>query len=1006
MPSSDLLRTCVQALRRLTGAEAVSLYVPAQSGVSQSALLIHDGEQPAVPELADLAAARELCQQAEKRLAARGDAADASFLRQLESVSGGSRLIRVSSPESLPALLYRMAHHGERPPARRSTDRREVDPGFAGAVWLALAPASAGASGVTPWVRLERDYSWLPALASALAWNEQKMAALLRDPISGLYSRAHFQTLLREAVEQAQSDRVSLAVLLINPDDFAVVNETFGSEAGDAVIREIAQRLDATMRSKDLLARYSGAIFAIGLQGVGTTVGEIVAEKAQKKLTEAPYRRGSVRLGFSTGLAAYEPTAGDDPGESALELVRGADRALNAAKEGGGGRIVVWQRDAEPRPMGTIDRLTGIFTANLAKDYRNMLVLWDTVIVVSNTGDFEALVSKLVERLHASFKADRVGLFDWSDSGDLRLIHGKMRGLVGEPERLELSDDQRALLDEARTLGLAGQTGLMYSESDGKSFCCVPLIARDQCLGALYVDGRRDVVTFDRSDSIFFRALAGQLAVTLDRARLADQERVHQEQEQRRLRTELKELRKALQQARLVYRSAELEAILTTLRRVAPSDATLLITGESGTGKELLARTAHELSLRNKKPLVVVDCGAIAASLIDRELFGHEKGAFTGAERPATGRLAEADGGTLLLDEIGELPLEVQSKLLRFTQEKVFTPVGGTRTRRVDVRIIAVTNRDLDREVKAGRFRGDLYYRLNVLHIDVPPLRERPDDILFLARHFLEKFSLQYQKGVQHLSPKIEEWLQQYPWPGNVRELQNRIMQAVLLSETDEIGLGELKLDGSGRGTVAGADSSPSGSPVPPGVDRRDIVPPMLAAGGDGVSPAAARDQPRSSDHAWEALAGSLGLQIDSVLETGTPAPLGRWLAEDLILEAQAQSGGVLSQGARLLGIPESTFRRRFRQVQAEAGFTQRAPAWEAVRPLVAVLLRFQETLHVAPSGGTPGADLLERSRDLLLEQIAGRVSPCEVATGAALMGVSQPTFRRWAARRPEGTQE
>ncbi len=1039
MPSSDLLRTCVQALRRFTGAKAVSLYVPAQPGVSQNALLIHDGEQPAVPELADLATAREFFQQAEKQLVDGGDAGGALFLRQLESGSDGSRLVRVSSPDALPALLYRVTHQGELPPARRSTDGRDVDPGSVGGVWLALASESPGKSGASPWSRLDQDYSWLPALASSLAWYEQKMAALLRDPISGLYGRAHFQTLLREAVRRAQSDLVSLSILLINPDDFAVVNENFGSEAGDAVIREIAQRLDVTMRSKDLLARYSGAIFAVGLQGVGATVGEVVAEKAQRKLTEAPYRRGSVRLGFSVGLAAYQPTASDDPGESALELVRGADRALNAAKEAGGGQIVVWQRHSKPRPMGTIDRLTGIFTANLAKDYRNMLVLWDTVIVVSNTGDFEALVSKLVERLHASFKADRVGLFDWSDSGELRLIHGKMRSAGGGPEQLELSDDQRGLLDEARTLGLAGQTGLMYSESEDKSFCCVPLIARDQCLGALYVDGRRDAVTFDRSDSIFFRALAGQLAVTLDRARLADQERVHQEQERRRLRTELKELRRALQEARLVYRSAELDAILTTLRQVAPSDATLLITGESGTGKELLARTAHELSRRSKKPLVVVDCSVIAASLIDRELFGHEKGAFTGAEKPAAGRLAEADHGTLLLDEIGELPIEVQSKLLRFTQEKMFTPVGGTRTRRVDVRIIAVTNRDLGREVKAGRFRADLYYRLNVLHIEVPALRERPDDILFLSRHFLEKFSLQYQKGVQHLSHETEEWLRRYPWPGNVRELQNRIMQAVLLSETDEIGLRELKLDGSGREAAAPAGRTPAtGGPVvqageraiaPPEAGQRNIVPAPATAGGDsgvasraasGVSPGAVGVQPpHTLDQAWEVLGDALGLQIESILETGTPAPLGRWLAEDLILEAQAQSGGVLNQGAKLLGIPESTFRRRFRRAQAEAGFTQRALAWEAVRPLVAALLRSQGAFHLSPSGeaslspsgravrlspsgGTSGEDLLERARDLLLEQIAGRISPSEVATGAALMGVSQPTFRRWAAGRKE----
>ncbi len=987
--ATDLLRICVQTLRSLTGAARVSFYLPADSGVSHRALLIHDNGEPAVPELAGEEKAREFARRAARRMEVETDLSRPLFLQQLDSESPDGRLIRISSPDSMPALLYRMAHRGQAPPARRRTDVPGADPTFSKAMWLGLAAEGPRSSGAPPWVRLERDVSWLPALASTFAWHERKMATLLRDPISGLYGRAHFQTLLRDAVVQAQLEQAPLAVLLIHPDDFAVVNETFGSEAGDTVVREIARRLETTMRSKDLVARYSGVIFGVGLQGVATAVGEVVAQKAQRKLTEAPYRRGSVRLGFSIGLAEYEPMVGDDPSESALELVRRADRALNVAKEAGGNRIVSWERELEPRSMGTLDRLTGIFTANLAKDYRNMLVLWDTVIVVSNTSDFDALVSKLVERLHGSFKADRVGLFDWSESGELRLIHGKAREIRGEPESLGLSDDQQALLADARALGLAGQTGLMYAEADGTSFCCVPLIARDQCLGALYVDGNRDVVTFDRSDSIFFRALAGQLAVTLDRARLADQERARQVQEQQRLRAELQELRRALQQARLIYRSAEMETILTTLRRVAPSDATLLVTGESGTGKELLARTAHELSLRSKKPLVVVDCGAIAPSLIDRELFGHEKGAFTGAERPGAGRLTEADGGTLLLDEIGELPLEVQSKLLRFTQEKVFTPVGGTRTRKIDVRIIAVTNRDLEREVKAGRFRGDLYYRLNVLHLEVPPLRERRADILFLARHFLEKFSLQYQKAVKHLSPAIEEQLERYPWPGNVRELQNRIMQAVLLSESDEIGVLELKLEDDGG--AAAIESGPS-SPPP----AREVETAPVSDGDGGISPGPSGLSPATPEQAWRALAAELGRQIGSIQQTGAPAPLGRWLAEDLILEAHAQTRGVLSRGAELLGIPQTTFRRRYRQADAEAGFTQRSPAWEAIRPRIAKLIRAYDAGSALKERDE---NLLERARNALLNQIVQRIPAGEVATGAALMGVSHPTYKRWVAR-------
>ena len=229
-----------------------------------------------------------------------------------------------------------------------------------------------------------------------------------------------------------------------------------------------------------------------------------------------------------------------------------------------------------------------------------------------------------------------------------------------------------------------------------------------------------------------------------------------------------------------------MDGLLETARAAAPTDVTVLINGESGTGKELLARTVHELSNRKGKPFVTVDCGAIASNLIEAELFGHSKGAYTGADRASQGRIVQADGGTLFLDEIGEVPLDVQAKLLRFVQEKEIHPVGAATSRKVDVRIIAATNRDLASEAGAGRFREDLYYRLNVVTLTAPPLRERPEDILPLAGHFLEKFALQYEKGPRRFSRSAERLLQSYSWPGNVRELQNGILRAVVLS-TDEV---------------------------------------------------------------------------------------------------------------------------------------------------------------------------------------------------------------------------
>ena len=222
--------------------------------------------------------------------------------------------------------------------------------------------------------------------------------------------------------------------------------------------------------------------------------------------------------------------------------------------------------------------------------------------------------------------------------------------------------------------------------------------------------------------------------------------------------------------------------VLQQLERAAPTDATVLILGETGTGKELLARAIHNLSARRARPLVKVNCGAIAAGLVESELFGHVKGAFTGALDKRTGRFELADGGTLFLDEVGELPLDTQVKLLRVLQEGEFEPVGSSHTRKVDVRIIAATNRHLAAEVSAGRFRADLFYRLNVLPLHNPALRERPTDIPALAAFFASRFARRFDRQIDGITNETIALLQRYHWPGNIRELQNLIERAVVLA--------------------------------------------------------------------------------------------------------------------------------------------------------------------------------------------------------------------------------
>ena len=268
--------------------------------------------------------------------------------------------------------------------------------------------------------------------------------------------------------------------------------------------------------------------------------------------------------------------------------------------------------------------------------------------------------------------------------------------------------------------------------------------------------------------------------------------------EHSRLSVENRELRRQLTDASagpgILGRSKAMQDMLQILATVAPTEATVLITGESGTGKELVARALHAGSARSQKPLVTVNCAALAENLLESELFGHEKGSFTGAERRREGRFSQAHGGTLFLDEIGEMPLQLQAKLLRALQEGEVQRVGSDAPITVDVRVLAATNRDLRVEVAERRFREDLYFRLNVITMEVPPLRARAEDIPLLAAHFMERFAARNRKVLKGFSSQAMDVLLRYAWPGNVRELENAVERAVILSTGDLITERELPL--------------------------------------------------------------------------------------------------------------------------------------------------------------------------------------------------------------------
>jgi formate hydrogenlyase transcriptional activator len=372
--------------------------------------------------------------------------------------------------------------------------------------------------------------------------------------------------------------------------------------------------------------------------------------------------------------------------------------------------------------------------------------------------------------------------------------------------------------------------------ADGvRSFAIVPLVARGRCIGTLAVGSTRPG-QYAEPDVAFLQEVAGQVALAIEnttayeeiaalKARLEHENAYLQE-----------EIHREHDFAQMVGGSEALLAVLRQADRVAATDSTVLITGETGTGKELIARAIHHQSARRTRPLVKVNCTAISAGLVESEFFGHVRGAFTGALERRMGRFQLADGGTIFLDEVGELPLETQVKLLRVLQEQEFEPVGSNQTVSVDVRVIAATNRDLQAAVEAGRFRADLFYRLNVVPLAVPPLRQRRSDIPQLVMFFLARYGKKFGKRIETVSRETMDRLVSYGWPGNVRELQNVIERAVVLAPGSV-----LQLDEDVLRPPPAAAAAPAPGPPEPGaglaetleeVERAQIAAALQRSGG------------------------------------------------------------------------------------------------------------------------------------------------------------------------------
>ena len=455
------------------------------------------------------------------------------------------------------------------------------------------------------------------------------------------------------------------------------------------------------------------------------------------------------------------------------------------------------------------------YQQQLARERDRLRVLLEINNALVSTLDlrqlFQLIARSLRRVLHHEYtslalldpKTNRLRVRALDFSGGQGLIHEEMsvpieKSPAGQafsarlPHRYSRTDLERFDSDITRRLIAEGM----------RVECCIPLITRERALGTLNVASFRDSA-FPQEDQDLLSQVAAQVAIAVENA-LAFQEIAELKNKLTEEKLYLEdEIRTEHNFEEIVGESPALKALLYQLQTVAPTDSTVLILGETGTGKELIARALHNLSTRRDRTFVKINCAAIPTGLLESELFGHERGAFTGAIAQKLGRFELADKGTLFLDEVADIPPELQPKLLRVLQEQEFERLGSTRTRHVDVRLVAATNRDLARMVENGEFRSDLFYRLNVFPLSVPPLRERSEDIATLVRYFAQRYARRMNRHIETVSAESIAALERYHWPGNIRELENLIERAVILSPSPvlHIPLSELKSNPDGHTT-------------------------------------------------------------------------------------------------------------------------------------------------------------------------------------------------------------
>ncbi|MDQ3334987.1 MAG: sigma 54-interacting transcriptional regulator [Myxococcota bacterium] len=670
----------------------------------------------------------------------------------------------------------------------------------------------------------------------------------------GVLNVPAFRRLTSRWLEICRARKLPLSMLAVALDGLAEINQTIGFEAGDNMLDEAVAFLARELPHATALAPLGGAVTVVLLAAVDREEAQQIAQRLAKSFERDLARVIPAPSSLSIGFATLDELPDDN--------VLHAARAALAAARAQPGAIVPWNAS-----LADVEAADPMIDSIPHTEYQRILAIWRLFEALCHAPQLDDLIASTLRALLPLFRADRVALW------------GEVEGAWTPRMVCERNpDDARAAPALESVAEAARITDVLVCEDRGARVVMIALKCSEEITDVIEVSGTRPI---ENRDLEFLRTFALHMGRVIGQVQSLTEARRRQQEVSDRLRAQTIELRRLVRTSSgLVGNHASMQTVFRMIERSRTSNFPVVITGETGTGKEAVARLVHRTSNR-RGPFVVVDCGAIPAGLLESELFGHEKGAFTGAHSRKLGHFEAAHQGTIFLDEIGELPLELQPKLLRVLQESTVRRLGGREMISVDFRLIAATHRDLEAMVALGTFRQDLYFRLRVLEIQLPALRERGDDIVLLALYSLRQYCAELGREMMTIAPDAEARLRSHPWPGNVRELQNVLRRAMLVVPGNEITAKDLHLDAQ----------APRRAPEEPG---------------EGLTEADAATLLEDAVAGWF---------WDAWTQGATTAAPQDAIEAFLVRAAIQVSGGSISSAARLLDMHPQTFKRQLEEL-------------------------------------------------------------------------------------------